>query len=75
MREIAEVIGGLQDGALPEAGVRAVLEAKLDDVDARIADLTTLRALLQVRLDDVCALGVGEPSPGRAVDPATPKPK
>lgn len=57
LSEIAEVLQGLE-GDLPAEAVRTLLEARLQRLDQQMADLARLRALLQTRLEDVCALGL-----------------
>lgn len=55
-------IGVLLDqigGELPPAEVAALLQPKLDEIDARIAAMTSLRQLLADRIDRPCPLAVG----------------
>lgn len=58
LAEVGEVLQGLS-GELPAAAVRALLEDRLARVDAQMASLTRVRGLLQTRLDQACALGLG----------------
>jgi MerR family copper efflux transcriptional regulator len=57
LREIEELISLRLDPAVPCAEVRSRAEAKVADIDARLRDLTRMRASLS-ELADACAAGV-----------------
>lgn len=58
LREIHELISLRLDPAVPCAEVRAHAEAKIADVDARLRDLTRMRASL-AELVEACETGAG----------------
>lgn len=62
LREIGAVLRGLS-GDLSRSEVETLLTRKMADIDRQIEDLNALRALLQTRLHDVCALGLGPARP------------
>ncbi|MFO0695924.1 MAG: MerR family DNA-binding protein [Polyangiales bacterium] len=64
LSEIGAVLRGLS-GGLSAAEVEALLTRKLADIDRQLEDLQALRGLLETRLRDVCALGLG-PAPSGA---------
>lgn len=59
LREIAEVLHGLQ-GEMSAEAVTDLLVARIAEVDTRIASLQALRGLLDMRLQAVCPLGIGQ---------------
>ncbi|MDI3387714.1 MerR family transcriptional regulator [Streptomyces sp. B-S-A8] len=51
MGDVAAFLALARGGAVPGARLRAVVDAKLDDLDARIADLTRMRTALAAVAD------------------------
>jgi MerR family copper efflux transcriptional regulator len=59
LREVEELISLRLDPVVPCAEVRSRAEAKIADIDARLRDLTRIRASL-AELADACAAGGGQ---------------
>lgn len=57
LAEIGEVLAGL-NGSLAADEVRALLQSRIERLDRQVAELTTLRGLLQTRLEAACAFGL-----------------
>lgn len=64
LREIGAVLRGLS-GDLSASEVEALLTRKIAEIDHQLGELTALRGLLETRLRDVCALGLGPARPSR----------
>lgn len=58
LREIAELTSALGDGEMSASDVGALLQRKIDEIDARMRDMASLRALLVARQDAACPLGL-----------------
>lgn len=66
------------EGAVPSATLRTVIDAKLDDLDTRIADLTRMRAALtalaegEVGEDCACPVEAALTGPGTGAGSVSP---
>lgn len=58
LREIGDLTSGLQNAQMSADQVGTLLQAKIDELEAKAADILSLRDLLKARLDDVCPLGL-----------------
>ncbi|MBW6507596.1 MAG: MerR family transcriptional regulator [Rhodobacteraceae bacterium] len=58
LAEIGTILTGLQSQHMGSEAVADLLRAKIAQIEARAADLLTLRDLLSARLVDVCPLGL-----------------
>lgn len=66
LAEIRDVLGVMdRAGELPAEQVQGRLQAKLAEMDARLAELQRLRQDLAQRLADVCPLRLGGPAPAQ----------
>ncbi|MEO9864645.1 MAG: MerR family transcriptional regulator [Yoonia sp.] len=58
LREIADLTSALQDAQMSADDVGGLLQAKITELEAKAANILSLRDILQTRLNDVCPLGL-----------------
>lgn len=58
LREISDLTSGLQSAQMSADEVGALLQSKITELEAKAADILSLRDILKARLHDVCPLGL-----------------
>lgn len=58
LREILDLTSGLQNAQMSADEVGALLQSKINELEAKAADILSLRDILKTRLHDVCPLGL-----------------
>ena len=56
LAEVGELLDGMTDGGLSSEQIRALMEAKIAELDVRMAGLSRLRSVLVQRLQEACPL-------------------